>query len=307
MKARLIVVGSALLRVVPGALASRVAGAIGSACWLLLRSRRLTVLENLRHTAPNASTHERRRLAHATFRQFALCTLDLLRAPHLTPQDLESMVEIRGREHLDAALGSGRGALIAAPHLGAIELGGRLLTALGYDVAGYAEDAVDPRLRDVYRRYRSVAGVRVLPLGGGALPGMRWLRRGGLLVLFGDRAIGTRAHLVRFCGGLRPVPAGVAVLARLTGAPVLLSCLVRQHGTAKPYLCTFEGPLELHSDDRSEWEATQIVADGLSTLVRRHPDQWFVFQPAWQPEAEGTRDGATRRSRRSPPDDRAAS
>ena len=93
MKARLIVVASALLRVVPGALASRVAGAIGSACWLLLRSRRLTVLENLRHTAPNASTHERRRLAHATFRQFALCTLDLLRAPHLTPQDLESMVE----------------------------------------------------------------------------------------------------------------------------------------------------------------------------------------------------------------------
>lgn len=217
------------------------------------------------------------------------------------------MVEVRGRERLDAALASGRGALIAAPHLGAIELGGRLLTALGYDVAGYAEDAADPRLRDVYRRYRSVVGVRVLPLGGGALPGIRWLRRGGLLVLFADRAIGTRAHLVRFCGGLRPVPAGVAVMARLTGAPVLLSCLVRQHGAVKPYLCTFEGPLALHSDDRDEFAATQTVADGLSTLVRRHPDQWFVFQPAWQPEAEGTHDGAIRHSRRCRPDGRAAS
>jgi len=307
MKAQLIVVASALLRVVPVAVANRVAGAIGSACWLLLRSRRRTLLENLRHTAPEASSHERRRLSHATFRQFGLCTLDLLRAPHLTAQDLESMVEVRGRERLDAALASGRGALIAAPHLGAIELGGRLLTALGYDVAGYAEDAADPRLRDVYRRYRSVVGVRVLPLGGGALPGIRWLRRGGLLVLFADRAIGTRAHLVRFCGGLRPVPAGVAVMARLTGAPVLLSCLVRQHGAVKPYLCTFEGPLALHSDDRDEFAATQTVADGLSTLVRRHPDQWFVFQPAWQPEAEGTHDGAIRHSRRCRPDGRAAS
>ena len=43
-------------------------------------------------------------------------------------QKQESLVEIRGREHLDAALASGRGAILLTGHYTSLEIGGRLLT-----------------------------------------------------------------------------------------------------------------------------------------------------------------------------------
>lgn len=284
MKAMLIVAATALLRVVPSRMAEAVAGAAGTVCWLLLTTRRRTLLENLTHTAPSATPAERRRLSHATFRNFAWCTLDLLRAPHLSADDMRARVQIDGRHHLDAAIAAGRGVVLVSPHLGAVELGGRCMTAFGYTAAGFAEDSADPRLAAVYRRYRDVEGITVLPLGGSALAAVRWLRRGGNLVLFADRAIGTRAHVVRFCGGWRPLPAGVGSLTRQTGAAVLFSYLARVSGPQSAYRWVIEPPPTTDLASLDERAATELVADRLSAIVMRHPDQWFVFQPAWQPD-----------------------
>ncbi|MBP7778863.1 MAG: lysophospholipid acyltransferase family protein [Acidobacteria bacterium] len=282
MKAALIVATTALLRVVPPVIAAAVARMAGSFCWVLLTTRRGTLLENLAHTAPHATPAERQRLAHATFRNLALSVLDLLRGPHLSADQMRAMVQVEGRAYLDTAIAAGRGVLLVSPHLGAIELGGRCMSAFGYTVAGYAEDPADGRLRAVYRRYRNIEGVTVLPLGGSALSGVRWLRRGGSLTLFADRAIGTRAHVVRFCGGWRPLPAGVAALARQTGAAVLFSYLVREPGARSTYRWVIEPPPLEDLAGLDERALTELVADRLSAMVRCYPDQWFVFQPEWQ-------------------------
>ncbi len=293
MKAALIVATTELLRVVPSAMAAAVARAAGTGCWLLLTARRRTLLENLTYTAPHATPAERQRLAHATFRHLTLSVLDLLRGPHLSAEHVRAMIQVEGRAHLDAAMAAGRGVVLVSPHLGAIELGGRCMSAFGYTMAVYAEDADDARLRAVYRRYRAIDGVVVLPLGGSALSGVRWLRRGGTLTLLADRAIGTRAHVVRFCGGRRPLPAGVAALARQTGAAVLFSYLVREPGWRSSYRWVIEPP---PSEDLAALEEpvfTQVVADRLSAMVRRHPDQWLVFQPEWQTDGPGQRPGGS--------------
>ena len=143
------------------------------------------------------------------------------------------------------------------------------------------------RLRAVYRRYRAIDGVTVLPLGGSALSGVRWLRRGGTLTLFADRAIGTRAHVVRFCGGRRPFPAGVAALARQSGAAVLFSYLVREPGVRSCYRWVVEPPPTEDLSALDECAFTQFVADRLSAMVTRYPDQWLVFQPEWQTDGNG--------------------
>jgi len=285
MKAALIVSATALLRVVPYDVAAAIARAAGTVCWLFLATRRSTLLENLAHTAPHATPAERQRLAHATFRNLALSVLDLLRGPHLSADQVRAMIQVDGRAHLDTAITAGRGVVLVSPHLGAIELGGRCMSAFGYTVAGYAEDSADPRLRAVYRRYRTIAGVTVLPLGSSAISGVRWLRRGGNLTLFADRAIGTRAHVVPFCGGWRPLPAGVAALVHHTGASVLFSYLVREPGVRSSYRWVIEPPPAEDLRAFDERVLTELVADRLSAMVMRYPDQWLVFQPDWQPDA----------------------
>ncbi len=284
MKAALIVAATALLRVVPPSMAAAIARAAGTVCWLFLTTRRSTLLENLAHTAPQATPAERQRLAHATFRNLALSVLDLLRGPHLSAGQIRAMVQVDGRAHLDTAIAAGRGVLLVSPHLGAVELGGRCMSAFGYTVAGYAEDPAEARLRAVYRRYRTIDGVTVLPLGSSALSGVRWLRRGGNLTVFADRAIGTRAHVVRFCGGRRPLPAGVAALARHTSAAVLFSYLVREPGVGSFYRWVIEAPPTGNLRVLDEHALTELVADRLSAMVMRYPDQWLVFQPDWQPD-----------------------
>lgn len=288
MKALLIVAATWLLNVVPVSLADSVAAVIAAGCWRALPGRRRALLTNLRFTAPGRSLEEQRTLARRTFRHLAVCTVDFLRLPSLSDETVLGLVEVEGLEHLEAARARGRGVLFVSPHLGNFELGGRYLAARGLRVAGYAEEPRERWLRTVYRRRRQVMGVTVLPLGQDARAAVRHLKAGGLLALFADRAIGTRAHDVGFCGGRRPLPAGPAVLARLTGAAVLPSCLVLTPGGPRRYVWQIEPPIGL-APDCDDAVATQIIADRLSELVRRHPAQWFVFDEAWRDGCDAVR------------------
>lgn len=282
MKALLLLVATWVVRVVPLPLADTVALAMADVCWFLLRRPRHALRENLRFTAGHASPTNRRQLARQTFRNLAICTVDFLRLPHLRDDEIRALVEISGFEHVDAARAAGRGVLFVSPHLGNFELGGRYLAAQGLPVAGFAEVPRDRWLRRVYQRLRAAAGVTIFALGDDARAATRHLKRGGLLALFADRAIGTRSHVVRFCDGQRPLPAGPAVLARLTGAAVVPSCLARTPAGPRRYRWVIEPPLALDLMRADEAAATQVIADHLSTLVRRYPDQWFVFDRQWR-------------------------
>lgn len=281
MKALLIVAATWLLRVVPVPLADGIAGIIAAASWHVMPGRRRALLTNLRFTAPSRSADEHQTLARLTFRHLAICTVDFLRLPSLTDEAVLDLVEVDGLEHLEAARARGRGVLFVSPHLGNFELGGRYLAARGLEVAGFAEEPHEAWLRAVYRRRREVMGVTVFPLGQDARAAVRHLKAGGLLALFADRAIGTRAHDVRFCGGHRPLPAGPAVLARLTGGPVIPSCLVLSPDGPRRYVWHIAPAIDVALDG-DEAAATQAIADHLAELVRRHPDQWFVFDEAWR-------------------------
>jgi len=199
MKAMLIVAATALLRVVPSRMAEAIAGAAGTVCWLLLTTRRRTLLENLTHTAPTATPAERRRLSRATFRNFAWCTLDLLRAPHLSADDMRARIEIDGRHHLDTAIAAGRGVVLVSPHLGAIELGGRCMTAFGYSAAGTARTPtpINPVVvfdRVVYTPLHSAAEGWIHSNAGQQINGLINTIAGSYVI--GDGADGTEAVVV---------------------------------------------------------------------------------------------------------------
>jgi KDO2-lipid IV(A) lauroyltransferase len=278
-KAFLIRAGTALLRFVPYGLARTAALAAADVCWALLPERRRILEENLRVTAPGRSNGERQRLVRKTFRNLALCSLDFLKLPLLSKEKVIDLVEIHGLENLDQALAGGKGAILVTGHLGNWDFAGAYLAALGYPIHAVAED-VEPEVYEVYEHYRGATGMKVLSLGRGALPALRVLKRKELLVLVGDRAIGTPGLPVAFCDGRRNLPEGPAAFALKSGAPLVIGYLVlNPKGSEKRYKGVVTPPLD--SQGRAAAEFTQAIADALSRAIRKDPDQWFVFQPQW--------------------------
>lgn len=272
-----------IARITPAPIAHGLARASATVAYAALGARRAILLDNLRHTAPNASPAQRRQLARDTFRHIAECQVDLYRIPASSPNELREMVDVRGFEHVEAARELGRGVIIVIGHLGNYELGGAWLATYGYPVHAMVED-VDPATLALLEKYRTATGMRTLSRNRGARDAYRVLKSGGILLLVADRVIGDTSDGVElpFCEGRRTVPRGPALLALATGAPMVVGYAVRTPDGPRRYRIVLEPPI---MPDGTEPDAalslTRKVTDRLAAAVREHPDQWFVFQPAW--------------------------
>ena len=85
---------------------------------------------------------------------------------------------LHGREHLDAALAAGRGAMVALPHSGNWDMAGVWLVH-HYDTFTTVAERLKPE--SLYQRfieYRESLGFEVLPLTGGERPPFECSRNG---------------------------------------------------------------------------------------------------------------------------------
>ena len=274
-----------LTRVAPAPVA-RALGYLGAtAAYAALPERRAILLDNLRYTAPNATPAERRRLARDTFRHIAQCQVDLYRLPSSSPNDIRRLVDVQGGEHLEEARRVGRGIIVVTGHLGNYELGGAWMATLGNPVHAMVEDLDAPML-EALEQYRTATGMRTISRNRGARDAYRVLKSGESLLLVADRVIGGDSSdgvELPFCEGSRAVPKGPAQLSLATGAPIVVGVAVRTPKGPRRYRIILEPPI---MPDGTEPDAvlslTRRVTDRLAAAVRKYPDQWFVFQPAWR-------------------------
>ena len=276
IKALLIPAGTFLLRFLPRTAAIVLAYIAADLCVLLCTARRHAIDQNLARTAPGAGRSERRRLRRATFRHFAAIWVDFLRAPFLARGAILDLVRWNTRANLDAALQQGKGAIIVTAHVGALDFAGIYLAALGYPISVVVED-IEPPLYRVWRRYRASTGMRVLSRRHGAVGAYRALRRGEIVALVADRLVDGPGLEVDFCGDRRVVPVGPAAFARRTGAPVVFLQITRRDDASGYDLVTTTAVAPSGTTE----EVTRSIAVELAGIVRRFPEQWFVFEAAW--------------------------
>lgn len=280
---RVIRAAIALLRVTPVPIARALAAMGGYIAWATQGDRRRTLLENLSYTAADRSPAERRRMARRTFRNLAVTAVDQFRLPGMAPEDVRSLFEIRGLEHVNASQARGRGTVIVTGHLGPYELAAACFATLGYQVHGMVEN-LDPAVLEALASYRSATGMQLVNMKDGIRAAYRILGQGHILALVADRAIGDGRSAVEvpFAGGVRPVPTGPVVFAQATGAAIVTAFASPNPGKGARYLMEFDPPLI--AEGRGEVERDRlmkVVVERMVAAVRRNPDQWFVFQPNW--------------------------
>ena len=275
------VAGTFLMRFLPVSVAYRLVG-WGTPLVLQVFARgylhRATA--NMRQVlGPEADPREAGRITRAAFANYARYMVDLVRLPHLKPGDLIDNTRIDGWEHVEAAYTYGKGVVFATGHIGNWDMAGATFAARGHTVSALVETLTPARWNERVQRTRIAAGVKAIPIEHGLRDMIATLRkREGLAVLV-DRPSGTDGVPVTFFGRLTRVPGGAATLALRTGSPVVPAALVRDpHG---PGYVAHIGPPILGEKGDDATVVMQRIMSWLEGIIRRYPDQWFMFRQMW--------------------------
>lgn len=281
-------IAAALAQQLPQAVLYPAASALGEAAYLTWSTKRRIAKQNFARVLDKPADDPRvATVARRSFRNFAKYVVEIMRFPRLRPGDLERLVAVDGWEHLRAATRHGRGLIFASVHLGNFEVGGaRIADEIPLNVI--ADDLSNQRLMDLLVGNRAHKNINIHSPNGAARKVLRALRRNemvGLMMDLGPRALAFDTVTTEFFGAPASFPAVAANLARVSGAPIVVAAVVRQRDN------TFRGvalpPIFVDRTRQASGETervTEAIARGLEELIRRSPDQWYIFRPMWTAE-----------------------
>ena len=272
------------MRYVPVSVAYRLAG------WLtpfilsvFARGYLKRATENMRQVlGPGADSREARRLTLAAFANYARYMIDLVRLPHLDRTDFIHSVRVEGWEHVDAAYRVGKGVVFATGHIGNWDMAGAAFAARGRPVSALVETLKPARWNERVQRTRIAAGVKAIPIENGPREMLAALRKQEGLAVLVDRPLLSEGVPVTFFGRGTRVPGGAATLALRTGSPVVPAALVRDP-RGGGYLAHIGPPIVGQKGDDAS-TVMQHIMSWLEGIIRRYPDQWFMFRQMWPTE-----------------------
>ncbi|MBU6213110.1 MAG: phosphatidylinositol mannoside acyltransferase [Actinomycetales bacterium] len=240
---------------------------------------------NLRAVAPHLSDAELDELLLANVRSYGRYWAELFELASRRRNLLIERVIAHQTSHLQDALAHGRGVVLALPHMANWDLAGAWL-AQYQPVVTVAERVTPALLFRAFTRLRTRLGMTVVPLdsGASALTRLRQaLDAQAVVCLVADRVIpGSTGVPVRFAGGTAAMPAGPALLAHQTGAPLLPVSLYYEGRAMHVH---FHEPIAVDcAAPRREAvpAATQHLADAFSGMLAEHPADWRALQPVWE-------------------------
>jgi KDO2-lipid IV(A) lauroyltransferase len=207
---------------------------------------------------------------------------DLIRLNRLGNDEIKSLVRIEGREHVDPLLEKGRGVIFVSAHLGNIDVVGQLPLVYGVPATSVIEHIQPERLFQYLLAQRESHGLTLIPSDGQMLDLFRALKRGEIVVLIGDRAIGDNARSVNLFGSPTQLTDGPVQLAVRTNTPLIPAFVERLPDDT--FLVHIEPPLEIpRTGDRCADVAAgmEMVIAVLERYIAKHPEQWLVARSVW--------------------------
>src|SRR5699024_5973618 len=237
---------------------------------------------NLRRLlGPGGTDAQLRALSKAGMRSYMRYFYEMFRLPAMGEGYILSHTRAVGVEVLKKHVRSGRGVVVALPHMGNWDHAGAWITLQGIPLTTIAQRLRPESLFQRFTTYRESLGMEVLPLTGSANTVgtlARRLRAGGLVCLLADRDIQGTGLEAEFCGESARMPSGPAALAFNTGAAPMPVSLwyagpwrtMRVHAALPP------APGKRRA--RRIHDTTQELARVFEGAIAEHPEDWHMLQ-----------------------------
>ncbi|SNY55876.1 KDO2-lipid IV(A) lauroyltransferase [Paractinoplanes atraurantiacus] len=219
-------------------------------------------------------------------RSYARYWMEAFRLPTLSRQQVVDGFHI-SPEHYDwlkTAMADGKGVVLALPHTGNWDAAAAWVVSNGWPMVTVAERLKPEGVYRQFMAYREKLGMEVVPLTGGRRAPLdvlaERLQQGYAVCLLSDRDLSRSGVEVEFFGGRTKMPAGPAILAIRTGAPlygVNLSFTDTQTvAVLRRVIPPAEGPLDVRVK-----QTTQMLADAYAEGIAEHPQDWHMLQKLW--------------------------
>lgn len=254
---------------------------LGWLFWIAHSRKRRIVETNLAHVRPRMDERSRRQLARACLTETGKSLLEVFGIWNRAARTLERVREVHGGELFDAALGSGKGLILCAPHLGSWEVANYWIGARTPFATFYTQPRY-PQLELLLRALREGGASIQFPIDdSGVRRVFRHLGSGGVVSIMPD-------HVPRSGGMVAPffdVPAlTMTLLPRLlrrTQANVLMLFVERLPKAAGFVVHFREPPDALRDPDLSVACAAlnTAVADCVATAFAQYQWNYKRFKP----------------------------
>lgn len=245
--------------------------------------------QNLRRAFPAWNDSRVRRTASEVYGHFGAVLVDVLWLQGRSREEVLSLVEVAGREHVDAAMAAGRGAIMASCHLGSWDVHGLAHGYLFGPIGVVARPIDNPELDERLCAFRAAGGNTVIYKVRALAQVLRLLRAGRGVAMLLDQNVGAEDGVfVSFFGRPAATTTVAAALAVKTGCR-----LVPSYSELLPdgrYRLCYERALSPDPEADKEAETfriTQELARRTEDWVRRRPEQWLWMHRRWKTQPDG--------------------
>ena len=270
---------------IPPGLGYPVATGLGDLFYHLDRVNRANIYDNVTHIVEGSqkAVGDGEAIVRGVFRNMAKNFYDLFRAQTLSLAEIDRLVKVEGREHLNGALSKGKGLILVAAHFGNIDVVAQVLALWEIPVVGPAEHLKPEALFQYICSLRANKSFRLIPIDGPLFELFRALRRNEIVALAADRDITESGIVVDFFGAPARLPDGYAQLSLRTGAPIIAG--FGQRLPDNTFVAHFEPSLELEATgdrNRDVRAGVEKVVAIMERYIGEHPEQWVMSVPLWQ-------------------------
>ena len=235
------------------------------------RDRR-AVRNNLRNIV--ASGADIPKLSREVFRNFGKYLVDFFSmALKLDEQFIKDNVNIKNIEVLDRVLQEGKGAILVTAHIGNWELGGMVLSLLGYPLVGIALPHKERPVNDLFNHQRERQGITIIQTSSAIRRSLEVLRENKVIALVADRDFSNNGLEIEFLNRKALLPKGPVVL------------MVREDDDR--FTLVFYEPIYPNGPVSGEIDPLIILGtikkyiNLIEDKIKQYPTQWLMFRKYW--------------------------
>jgi len=272
-----------LMRAIPLRVSYSLARMVGFAAFYAWPGGRRRSIQNLRRVV-GGDPRAARRYARRSFGNYLVYLVDFVRFVGTDADEVRRRVVVEAdlweRVHAER---HGNGVVFMTMHYGNWDLGASILVLNGFAISAIVDEFRNPRVNQLVIGSRRHLGMNIIPVGHVGPGILRALRNDDGVALLVDVPQAEGGVDVEFFGSTIRVADGPARIALRAGASVVVAAMPRLHRwtdtvVAEVAMIRFTPTGDAEDDVRG---LTQAIFTDLEGLVRKHPDQWYIFRSLW--------------------------
>ncbi len=295
IQAALFYFGTLAFAIIPASYVGTVGRLVGKMGCILIRKRSRIAVDNIRLALPALmkapdwpqpvlSPEE---LARMMFCHLGMSLVEVCRLYHGRGKDVLERVELRGREHLDAARARGKGVVVLTGHCGNWELAALAISwHLNSKMSVVAKRQNNPYLNSMIEKIRLRYDNLIIYKKNAFRNMLAVIRQNGTIgILVDQAAFPEDGELINFLGRTAWATKAPVVLARKTGTAIVPAFI---HREGDRHVIDIYPEISFTGDtsEQAMTENVQKYSSIIANHIARHPVDWYWVHRRWKRAGE---------------------